>query len=172
VDVSAAKEERVDAAQVPQFHAQYETIAASATRPTWLLQHRPIWSAPGYFGGQLVGANKTLAAAASGLIPAQVTLMLSGHHHIFQVLEYDGGLPPQVVSGHGGDYLNAGPSADPAGWAINGVTVKSGLNMLGVFGFSVFEKQEGEAWRLTTYDRLGVALKTCLLADRTASCAK
>ena len=95
--------------------------------------------------------------------------MLSGHHHLFQVLEYQADLPVQVVSGHGGDLLNAGSSDNPAGWVVNGVTVKRGLNVTGTFGFSMFEKQNG-GWQLTDYDRTGMAQKSCLIKDRTAEC--
>ena len=97
-------------------------------------------------------------------------MMLSGHHHIFQVLEYQSNLPPQVVSGNGGDTLNAGPNDDPAGWVMADVTVKSGINMLGTFGYSMLEKQADDGWKLTAYDRLGAALRSCLIKDRTVSC--
>jgi hypothetical protein len=169
-DVSSAREETVDEAEAKAFRVQYQTLAEWATKPTWLLQHRPIWSAPALFGGQPVGYNRTLAVAADGLIPAQVTMMLSGHHHMFQVLEYQSDLPPQVVSGNGGDTLNKGPNDNPAGWVMAGVTVKSGLNMLGTFGYSMLEKQDDGGWRLTAYDRLGTVLRSCLIKDRTASC--
>ena len=170
MDVASAKEETVDESEARFFRAQYQAVAEWASKPTWLLQHRPIWSAPALFGGQPVGYNKTLAVAANGLIPAQVTMMLSGHHHMFQVLEYQSDLPPQVVSGNGGDTLNAGPNDDPAGWVMAGVTVKSGLNMLGTFGYSMLEKLADDGWRLTAYDRLGAALRSCLIKDRTVSC--
>jgi hypothetical protein len=170
MDVSAAREETVDEKQVPLYREHYGALAQLAGgTPTWLLQHRPIWSAGGTVGGKLVGDNKTLAAAATGLIPASVDLMLSGHHHLFQVLDYQTDLPAQIVSGHGGDTLNRGASDNPAGWVINGVTVKSGINVLGTFGFLLLER-EGEGWRLTSYDKLGAALRSCSLKGRAASC--
>ena len=119
--------------------------------------------------GNLVGDNKTLSVAASDVIPDNVTLILSGHHHLFQVLNYQPNLPVQIVSGNSGDYLNAGSSSDPAGWVINGITVKSGLHMPGSFGFSIFEKQN-DGWQLTNYDRLGIARASCFIKGRTAAC--
>ena len=95
--------------------------------------------------------------------------MLSGHHHLFQVLEYQASLPVQIVSGHGGDFLNAGSSENPAGWVLGGVVVKRGLNITGAFGFSMLERQ-GDGWRLTNYDRAGLAQKSCLIRERTADC--
>jgi hypothetical protein len=169
MDVSSASEERVDEGQAKAFRAQYRSLAETTIGPTWILQHRPIWSPRGMVVGNLVGDNKTLSVAASDVIPDNVTLILSGHHHLFQVLNYQPNLPVQIVSGNSGDYLNAGSSSDPAGWVINGITVKSGLHMPGSFGFSIFEKQN-DGWQLTNYDRLGIARASCFIKGRTAAC--
>jgi Calcineurin-like phosphoesterase len=169
MDVASAQEEKLDEAQAQAYREQYRSLAEVAVGPIWILQHRPIWSPGGVVAGQLVGDNKTLAAAATGVIPDNVTLILSGHHHMFQVLGYQSSLPVQIVSGHGGDYLNQGFLGDPAGWIINGVTVKGGLNTTGIFGFSMLEKQDG-GWRLTNYDKLGLALKSCLLQGSSVTC--
>jgi hypothetical protein len=103
------------------------------------------------------------------MISDKVTLILSSHHHLFQVLNYQSGLPVQVVSGNSGDYLNPGASTDPAGWVINGMPVKSGVHISESFGFSMFEKQN-DGWRLTNYNRLGVARTSCFIEGRTATC--
>jgi hypothetical protein len=169
MDVSSAREERVDEAQAQLFREQYRSLAETTTGPLWILQHRPIWSPGGTVAGKLVGDNKTLAVAASGLLPANAALILAGHHHLFQVLDYQSDLPVQIVSGNSGDYLNPGSPTDPAGWVVNGVTVKSGLHMPGTFGFSMFEKQS-DGWQLTNYTRLGVARASCLIKGRTAAC--
>jgi hypothetical protein len=161
MDVSPATETAVNEVQMQVYREQYKSLATLASGPTWLLQHRPIWSVSGTIGGRLSGDNKTLAAAAAGLLSANIELILSDHHHIFQALNYDGDLPVQIVSGHGGDLLNLGPSSDPAGWVINGVKVKSGVNKHGTFGFAIFE-QQNEGWQLTSYDRHGTTLTTCL----------
>ncbi len=168
MDVATAREDKVDDQQVPAFREQYRSLT-DVTGPVWVLQHRPIWSPGGMFSGRLVGDNKTLAAAADGVIPDNVGLMLSGHHHLFQMLEYQANLPVQIVSGHSGDSLNPGASTDPAGWVVNGVTVKSGLHMPGSFGFSMFEKQNN-GWRIRNYDRLGVARASCFINNRTTAC--
>jgi hypothetical protein len=168
MDVATAREDKADDQQASAFREQYRSLAGLAG-PVWLLQHRPIWSPGGTFSGKLIGDNKTLAVAADGMIPDSVGLMLSGHHHLFQVLNYQANIPVQIVSGNSGDYLNPGSPADPAGWVVNGVPVKSGLHIPGTFGFSMFEKKDG-VWQLTNYDRLGVARASCLVKDRAAAC--
>ncbi len=169
LDVSSAREAKRDETQAEAFRAQYKAVAKMSSGPIWILQHRPIWSAGGAFAGKLVGDNKTLAAAAQDVIPANVDLILSGHHHLFQVLKYKADLPVQVVAGHGGDYLNQASPLDPAGWTFGQVVVESGINMTGTFGFAILEKQDG-GWQLVDYDEFGVALKWCKLKGRAATC--
>jgi hypothetical protein len=168
VDVSAAREDKVDDAQADDFRRQYLGLADEA-EPTWILQHRPIWSPGGVFAGKLLGDNRTLEAAAQDSLPANVTMILSGHHHLFQVLSYRTGQPVQVVAGHGGDTLNQPSPVDPVTWTFGPVAVESGINLAGAFGFAMLEKQD-DGWRLTDYDRLGVAVRTCTLKGRTADC--
>jgi hypothetical protein len=167
VDVSSAGEDTVDAAQADEFRRQYRGLADAV--PTWILQHRPIWSPGGVFAGKLLGDNRTLEAAAQDSLPANVTMILSGHHHLFQVLSYRTGQPVQVVVGHGGDYLNRPTSLDPATWTFGPVAVESGINQAGAFGFAMMEKQ-GDGWRLTDYDKFGVAVRACTLTGRAAVC--
>jgi predicted phosphodiesterase len=170
MDVSDAKEEAPDKAQAQIYRGQYEALRMMTSGPTWVLQHRPIWSPGAEFAGHFLGDNKTLAAAAAGVIPSNVTLILSGHHHLFQVLTYESDLPVQVVAGNGGDYLNPGSPTNPAGWVVNGVKIKGGVDLPGSFGFSVLEKQS-EGWRLTNFDTLGQPHQSCLIEGRAARCA-
>ena len=170
MDVSNAKEEALDEARAQIYRGQYEALRTMISGPAWILQHRPIWSPGAEFFGHFLGDNKTLAVAAAGVIPSNVMLILSGHHHLFQVLTYEFDLPVQVVAGNGGDFLNPGSPTNPAGWVINGVKVKSGIDLPGAFGFSMLEKQS-EGWRLTNFDTQGQPHQSCLIVGRTADCA-
>ena len=98
-----AKEEALDEAQAQIYRRQYEALRTMTSGTTWVLQHRPIWSPGAELLGHFLGDNKTLAAAATGVIPSNVMLILSGHHHLFQALTYEFDLPVQVVAGNGGD---------------------------------------------------------------------
>ncbi len=169
IDAASALEQQLDEAQAETFRQQYRSLSGTTSGATWILQHRPIWSPGGVFAGVLVGDNKTLAAAAQGVIPENVTLMLSGHQHLFQVLNYRTGEPAQIVAGHGGDTLDPDVPLDPAGWKFGPVVVDSGVHMPGIFGFAMLEKED-HGWRLTGYDRFGVAFKSCLIWGRSAAC--
>ena len=115
--------------------------------------------------GFTLGDNKTLAAAAQGVIPANVQALLSGHIHTFQALSYEQDLPAQIVSGHGGDELHSTAPSNPVGLTINGVKVKAGTGASGVFGF-VMLTRDGENWRLTNHDLTGKRRESCLMAGR------
>lgn len=169
MDVAYADESKANAKQAADFQAQYRSLAGASQTPLWILQHRPIWSAGGTFAGLLYGDNKTLEAAAKDSLPANADLMLSGHHHIFQVLNYEENLPLQIISGNSGDYLNSGTRTDPAGWTFNEVKVKNGVHLPQIFGYSLME-QEGNGWRITNYDADGNPLVSCRLEGRTAQC--
>lgn len=170
VDTATAPEPNLDAEEAKFYREQYAGLPRDNT-PVWLLQHRPIWSTGGTVAGLPFGDNKTLAAAARDTLAPNVQLMLSGHHHIFQVLSYVDDLPVQLVVGHGGDYLNLGRSADPAGWVINGVRVRSGLHLTGQFGFVLMESR-GDDWVVTNHDREGTPRQHCTVTARQAKCSK
>ena len=172
IDTSNAPEPIVGSQVSKDISAQYARLADTTGAPIWMLQHRPIWSAGGTVAGLPFGDNKTLAAAARNVLPAQVQLILSGHHHIFQVLSYVENLPVQIVVGHGGDYLNPGRSVDPAGWVINGVTIKHGIHHVAQFGFAMMEADAATGrWAVTNFDVAGVALQRCALDGRNAKCS-
>lgn len=175
LDVATADEDQVSRVQAQAYRGQLQGVGqALRGGPGWLLLHRPIWSAEAMKGGQAVGANETLAAAAQdGGVPAGVSVMLSGHHHTFQVLNYDpaANLPPQVVAGHGGDYADEGVPDDPAGLEILGVRVTSGMNQHG-YGFLLLERAgpPGSAWTATSHDMRGNPVRTCTIATRMVTC--
>jgi hypothetical protein len=169
LDVADADEDQVNPAQLALYRPDYESLAGIAG-PVWLLQHRPTWSGGDRKGKADVGANPTLAAASLGVIPKQVEMMLSGHHHMFKALNYDHALPPQLVSGHGGDDLEDGTRLDPAGTTVLGVRVTGGRNLPGHFGFTVLDRGDDGAWTITDHDVHGTTLITCRLAARAITC--
>lgn len=168
-DVSSAAEDNVDQADAALFAKRFQALA-SAPEDTWLLLHRPIWGvAKLKKKGVAVGFNATLGAAAGGQLPENVSLMLAGHVHTFQVLNYEAGLPPQMIVGQGGDDLDHDAPPDLTGVNVNGESVKSGFSMPEMFGFVLMEKR-ADGWATTTYDASGNIKRTCRIADRMIAC--
>src|SRR5207247_1363916 len=96
LDSSAASDDSAPPADVARYAPQLVRLAASAPAYTCLLTHRPVWGASSY-DGQLSLGNLTLQAAASGKIPAAVTLLLAGHIHLFEGLAFDARRPPIMI---------------------------------------------------------------------------
>jgi len=157
---------------VPVYAQEFASLV-KAPDPTWLLLHRPIW---GLITGPLgvpIGGNLTLMAAATAAgIPAPVSLMLSGHIHSFEAINYESPkrIPPQIVAGFGGDRLD--PSPDNLRGAIfqgsYGVGVKDGISV-GGFGFLLMTKT-GQAWTIDVYDWQGQITRQCLFHGGRIDC--
>jgi hypothetical protein len=172
MDVSTANEESVNEQQAARYRQQYAKVARDANKPVWIAQHRPIWAfyttTP-----KPAGDNKTLAAAAADGFAVNVAALLSGHHHVLAVLTYEQGLPPQFISGHGGDDLSMRVPAQSDGMLINGVRVKRGIAKVGSFGYSLLERAgnaESPAWTFSGFDYQGKLLLKCTLRGRDAVC--
>ncbi len=169
MDDAAAPDTEVNQTAVPAFASELAGLA-HLSAPVWFVHHRPIWSA---ISGPLnipVGGNRTLIAAAGDmLIPANVQLMLSGHIHAFQAVNYDGDVPPQIVAGNGGDSLHRTPRNLKGAifQGHSGVTVKDGLSM-GGFGFLLFIRA-GDDWTIELYDAQGSAQGQCRLTAATGT---
>jgi hypothetical protein len=172
MDVSTADEQRLNEQQAAFFHPQFES-AKNIQGPVWFAFHRPIWAVEYIVNGVPGGDNKTLAAAAKSVLSPNVQAILSGHHHVFEVVKYENDLPLQVISGHGGNELSM-DVPDPVGQLVNGEKIVAGLARPGIFGFAMIERDASDlsatTWRLTGYDRRGQSIGTCKLAGRNLTC--
>ena len=118
------------------------------------------------------GANSTLLQALAGTDEARLTLMLSGHIHDFQIMNFGDGLAPQIVIGEGGAELDAEVPPQLAGLTTAGQTVVDGMS-LGGFGYVVMDRLgTGRNWNIIVHSPHGDVLRRCKLEDRKLSCAQ
>lgn len=161
MDDASAPETSVNRADLPVYAAEIAALG-SLPAPVWFVHHRPIWAA---ISGPLnipIGGNRTLIeAAGSTLIPGTVELQLSGHIHSFEALNYDKGVPPQIVAGHGGDNLHSTPQnlRGAIFQGSSGVSVTEGLSVEG-FGFLMMTRST-EGWIIDLYDSDGRQIRQC-----------
>jgi hypothetical protein len=175
MDDADASDTNVDPAHVPVYQAELAAGNQPSPLPVWLVMHRPIWAAvTGPLGIPVGGNAQIIAAAEKAMLAKPVTLMLSGHIHTFEALNYShGGVagtpPPQIVAGNGGTNLDVTP-ANLTGTVFqghSGVMVKDGVSV-GGFGFLLLTRGPA-GWTIDLYNSAGVAEGQCLFsftADR------
>jgi hypothetical protein len=170
MDDANAPDTSVDASAVPVYQSEIGALSI-LTEPVWLVTHRPIWGAVSGPLGVPAGGNATLIAAVDKrAFPKAVKLMLAGHIHSFEAINYDGKAPPQIVAGNGGDNLDRTP-ADLKGTIFqgsSGVSVKDGLSV-GGFGFLLMTKLK-DRWTIDLYDADATYQRQCVFAAGRVDC--
>lgn len=171
MDDASAPETAVNKTDLPAYTREIAALA-DIPAPVWFVHHRPIWAAITGPLGIPAGGNRTLIAAAmvntaadKPLIPPTVELQVSGHIHSFQILNYDKGVPPQIVAGNGGDNLHVTPQ-NLWGTVFQGdsrVRVLDGLSVDG-FGFMLMTRAE-TGWVMDLHDSDGKPTRQCRFTD-------
>ena len=167
MDDATAQETDLDRDQSPTYAAELTGMTAIPA-PVWFVHHRPIWAAitgplgiP--IGGnlQLIDATRIASSHGEPMIAPTVELMLSGHIHSFEAINYTKGVPPQIVAGNGGDNLELTPRNLRGAQFLghSGVTVADGLSV-GGFGFLLMTRAE-DGWTIDLYDQAGAKTRTC-----------
>ena len=142
LDDAVSEETELDRTLAQTYADEIASLAQIST-PVWLVHHRPTWAAITGPLGIAMGGNLTLmegsrlnAQKGAALIPHSVELMLSGHIHTFEAINFNQPVPPQIVAGNGGDALYVTPRNLRGTHFLghSGVTVKDGLSV-GGFGF-------------------------------------
>lgn len=154
---------------VNAYKNDFAALPGLAKGPTWLAMHHPIWGVVELSNGMVGGGNATLidAEAETGIPPA-VDLMLAGHIHTFEAINYEGGLPPQLVVGEGGDRLDKAPPS-LTGQHIGSVAISQGFSLPG-YGFLLLTRQEDNRWQVEVFDAKGAKEKTCSVQSRRIAC--
>jgi hypothetical protein len=167
LDTAIAPNNTYDGALLELYRRDFAALWSQASGPSWILSHHPIGGM--LHGGKkrLLGGNLTLLPAA-GQFPSEVELMLAGHIHTMQVINYPSRLPPQIIAGTGGDLLAEDfPSELPA---LKGPREPNGLGVApGGFGFALLERGE-LGWRVGIYDQTGRERHSCVLHARRFAC--
>jgi hypothetical protein len=170
-DDSGAPDTSLERSLLPALQADFASLGTIAPKPQWLIMHRPIF---GLVAGPLnvpVGGNLTMITAAGDFhFLESVELLLSGHIHTFEAINYASRVPPQILAGHGGDKLDSTPT-DLRGAVFqgtSGVGVKDGLSV-GGFGFLLMTKADA-GWKIDLYRVDGSVAGHCQFSEGRVGC--
>jgi hypothetical protein len=171
VDGAKAEDPKDDAAPLAaMLRQQLVDVLPQLPAEAWLASHRPFDAvrAPDKHEQGNVVDNHVQELAFGAIMPAAVSVLLSGHIHFFQAIDFGGERPPQLVVGTGGDALALMPPLSLAGADINGVPVKTSVTYSG-FGYMVWDRAPN-GWAGTLFDTAGKPLQRCSLAKRSLTC--
>lgn len=173
-DSAIADDNPAKASQVPDYAENFKKVheLAAGHPNTWFVDHRPLWAAAESKKGPYA-LNQTLqdAIKSSGnTLPADVSLILSGHMHSLAYYTFADGRPAQIVSGGGSAILDK-HTGDFAQQTIDGVTF-AGAEITAQFGYVQLHRIDDRAnWQLEFVTKGGSVWKQCRLAGSKLDCA-
>jgi Calcineurin-like phosphoesterase len=150
--------------------AQLRPVVAAIPAETWLTTHRPFNAMRG--DAKRTGLeveNCVLQRALGSMLSARLRMIVSGHIHFFQALDFGGGRPAQLVAGTGGDNLEPMPPVPVEGQMINGATVVHAITHSG-FGYIVWDRNGPGAWSGVVFDDRGKPFDRCRLEQTSLRC--
>jgi hypothetical protein len=171
VDGAKAEDPKGDAgALAATLRQQLLEVLPNIPAEAWFVTHRPLdaMRAAGKGDEGNVVDNEVQELAFGSSIPPAVTMLVAGHLHFFQAIDFGGVRPPQLVVGTGGDTLLPEPPLSLVGADINGAQVKNSATYSG-FAYMVWDRS-GESWVGTLFDTGGKPLQHCRLASRSLAC--
>lgn len=170
LDDASAPDVNAPANLVQAYRGDLKALSAFGPAPVWLATHRPISGYVRVPPGISAGGNQTiLAAIVADGFPQSIELMLAGHIHAFEAINYSRTLPPQLIAGNSGDTLDTAP-ADLTGLNIGGLPVASGLTLPG-FGFLMLTQSgTSSVWNVDIYNVQGQKQRSCAFAQRKLTC--
>jgi hypothetical protein len=161
LDTSALDDDDDD--QAAMFAAQLE-LFAQLKPGAWIATHDPFWAAK---QGALETPTLWKAWTGAGTATNPISLVLNGHIHLLELITFDDGRPPQIVSGNGGTSL-ASLATDPTGQPIGGRTVKT-YQQAASFGFLTATRTPS-GWALDVRDASGAVKTKCAVTETAIVC--
>jgi hypothetical protein len=115
-----------------------------------------------------------LATADPKLYPAGIDLLLSGHVHVWEQLDFAGQYPSQIVTGFSGTQEDIVPLPEqlPADQEIEpGIKAAGFSSWVDGFGFMTLERTGPAAWKAEIHDGMGKVVNRCTIAGRISKCS-
>ena len=178
MDSSGAPDQDPSPDQVAAYTAQFRGLHPAPG--SWLITHRPIWGvitkkdkATGVRGVTIRNATLQQALAPwNGRLPDGFDLVVSGHIHLWEALNFADGRSPQFVFGSGGTELShAIKKKILVGLPVDGTTLRDS-RAYDVWGYTMLTPAAGPGrWKAELFDQTGKRETTCDVKPARAKCA-
>jgi hypothetical protein len=100
-----------------------------------------------------------------------VNLIISGHVHLWEQVDYGGRRPSQLIAGFSGtqeDVVTLPPTLPALFQQEKGIAAFAGIT--GTFGYMTMTRQGADQWQVRVYDVDGKSLQTCSVVGRRSTC--
>ena len=125
----------------------------------------------------LFGGDKGLLDAFgdvdAGYLPRSISMLLSGHVHLWEQLSFASPHPTQFVAGFSGtseDIVPLPASVPPGQSPAPGAVVEAMSSWIDGFGFMTMERSGPDAWQVVVWDRDGKRKNSCSVKGRRSRC--
>ncbi|MFF2513565.1 metallophosphoesterase family protein [Streptomyces sp. NPDC058086] len=153
-----------------QFQAVNQAALQNPTNDYFVVTHKPLWMVTG--AGQPPNSaewrthvlDAAVADTPQHRLADNVRLVLSGHVHLYQMLDFNTSRPPQLTVGSSGGPLDKGPNDNNVVGQLIGTPLQAVHKSItaeanppggvGVFGYAVLE-DNGGTWKLAFHDTAG-----------------
>lgn len=164
-DSASTAEKDLDPKNIARYSAELKSLRVEHA---WLVLHHPLWGLKVVAGadpGAPPAESPTEVTAAWEKSPVKgIDLVVSGHTHLFELLTFDQGRPPQLVAGDGGTDMAAPLPAQISGLKLRGATLLSGQDAH-EFGYTAFTRT-ARGWQLALTSTNGEVIRTANLPSR------
>jgi hypothetical protein len=125
------------------------------------------------FGGD-GGLLQAFGAVDAGILPPSISMLLSGHVHLWEQVSFSSNHPTQFVSGFSGtaeDIVPLPERAPPDVPPAPGAVVEHMSSWIDGFGFMTMERLGADRWEVKVWDRDGRERNSCQVEGRKSVCA-
>ncbi|WP_338847522.1 metallophosphoesterase [Massilia sp. W12] len=107
------------------------------------------------------------------LTPPRVQALLAGHVHTWQQLSFSSGHPSHFIAGHSGSMIDELhlPNVLPADTRPAPEAAVHSHASYGGYGFMTMEREGADRWKIGVYDYEGKLQRTCVMENRSSTCA-
>ncbi|TPG48091.1 metallophosphoesterase [Sphingomonas glacialis] len=117
--------------------------------------------------------QSTFGQVDKGLVPAGVDVLLAGHVHLWEHVDYSGNTPSQFIAGFSGTQEDAVPlpSRLPVDTSpLPGVTIRQFDAWTDGFGYMTMERTGARSWKVTVRHADGSLLRRCRIRGNHTYC--